>query len=972
MPVSVLLFGRFGIVSDFVLRISNLSSERFLQMDWNGSWIWTSEDTPKRNAFVRFRKVFHYAEGPATLHITADSRYVLYVNGAYLGQGPVRAWPNHWRYDTYDLEPHLRAGENVVAVLVNHYGESTFQYIHGPEGLLAQLEVGGRTIGTDHSWKASPDTAFINAVPRISCQEAYEEQYDGRGFDGWTALKHDDSDWPAASAVRPADDGFHGNYEPRGIPFLTLAPVLPTRMVSKESVRSVPYVYTISIKPYIAPTDLTSNMVTAHAYLVTQIWSPQDAEITFAMTRGPVKVNGEPLNGNEAKLRKGWNDVVVMARGSYHLPEFTECIDGPEGLKFCATGDKPGAAWAVAGPFDFAEDEWANIHQRERDKHPCHCHPLDESATFARADAFWADGKVQSIIGQPFFQELKPEHLFTNDVFAQAYTDRVVGGDVRIEGEDSFVSGGEWATVYPNADGSDVRILLDFGREMVGYHRFDIHAAAGTIVDLHNFEFIQPDGRYNFAEGMHNSSRYICRDGAQSYQTNQRRGFQYSYLILRNMTGPVKLGGVQVLESTYPQSNRGSFASSDAKLDRIWQVGANTLRCCAEDTYTDCPTYEQTHWVGDARNESLVDWAINGDPRLWYRCIEQTGDSLERSPITESEVPSGWQNILPAWTFLWMRSCREYLLFTGDADRAKKLLSFVERNVNGMKEYINADGLFDIRAWNMFDWAQMDTPNFGVVTHLSCLAVHGLNDCAEMADWLGRADLAKAWRAMAQSLSDAANKHLWNDEKQAYTDCLHGKEQSTVFSQQTQTAAYISGVATGDRAKRCLDIMYNPPEGFVKAGSPFFEFFLLEAFQREGREQEFVDTIRRDWGFMVDVGATSFWEMWSANELGFGKGERLTRSHCHGWSAAPTFFLSAYVLGVMPVKPGFAETVIEPHPGDLIWCRGTMPTPAGNIEVQWENYPGKPFALRVNAPEGLKLDVRLPRDGSATVNGKPV
>lgn len=941
-------------------------------MDWNGSWIWTDEHLPARNAFVRFRKTFDYGGGPAMLSITGDSRYVLWVNGEYVGQGPVRAWPNHWRYDTYDIEPYLKQGENVVAVLVQRYGESTFQYIHGPEGLLAQLQVSGKTMATNASWKASPDPAFAAIAPRISCQEAFEEQYDGRCFDGWTGLGYDDSAWSAASEARPAADGFHGNYEPRGIPFLTLEPVLPKRVVSAEAVRSVPYIFTINAKPYIAPADFTSNMVTGYAYLVTQIWSPSDAEINFAITRGPVKVNGVQVEGGKALLHQGWNDVVVMANGYYHLPEFTECIDGPKGLKFCATGDKLGAAWAVVGPFDFGEEGWKHILENERDEHPCYCRALVESATVGRAEAFWADGTVASVIGEPFFQQVKPEHLPTVDVFGQAYTDKVVPTEVRVEGMDGFLSAGEWTTVYPTDDGSDVRILLDFGREIIGYHKFDIVAPKGTIVDCHNFEFIQPDGRYNFAEGMHNSFRYICREGVQTYQSNQRRGFGYSYLILRNMIGPVKLGRVEVLESTYPQSNRGNFACSDAKLDRIWVVGANTLRCCAEDTYTDCPTYEQTHWVGDARNEALIDWAINGDPRLWYRCIEQTGDSLERSKITESEVPSGWQNVLPAWTFLWMRSCREYTLFTGDVEKGRKLLSFVERNVNGMKDYINADGLFDIRGWNMFDWAAMDTPNNGVVTHLQCLAVHGLNDSAEMAEWLGRADLAAEWRAMARGLSDAANKHLWNDEKQAYTDCLRDGTHSKVFSQQTQTAAYISGVASGDRAKRCLDIMYNPPEGFVKAGSPFFEFFLLEAFQREGREQEFIDTIRRDWGFMVDVGATSFWEMWSANELGFGAGERLTRSHCHGWSAAPTFFLSTYVLGVTPVTPGFAQAVIEPHPGDLIWCRGTMPTPSGDIEVQWENYPGKPFTMRVKAPESLKLDIRLPRAGSVSVNGKPV
>jgi hypothetical protein len=100
------------------------------------------------------------------------------------------------------------------------------------------------------------------------------------------------------------------------------------------------------------------------------------------------------------------------------------------------------------------------------------------------------------------------------------------------------------------------------------------------------------------------------------------------------------------------------------------------------------------------------------------------------------------------------------------------------------------------------------------------------------------------------------------------------------------------------------------------------------------------------------------------------RGERLTRSHCHGWSAAPTFFLSSYVVGVRPGGPGFEPVVVEPHPADLKWLRATVPTPRGDVRVHWENDAGKPFDLHVWAPEGVEVQVRLPRAGAATVNGK--
>ncbi|NQT51816.1 alpha-L-rhamnosidase N-terminal domain-containing protein, partial [bacterium] len=199
---------------------------------WAGHWIWTRDDTPERNAFVRFRRQVAYTGGPATLHITADSRYWLWVNGEFLGHGPVRAWPSHWKYDTYDLAPHFRKGDNVVAVLVQHFGEGNFQYNLAPPGLLAELKLADRVIVSDSQWRAAPEPALAAMAPRISVQEAFEEQFDAREASDWTARDYDDSRWPTAVAVRHARDG-HFGYEPRGIPFLTAEPVLPQRLVGR-------------------------------------------------------------------------------------------------------------------------------------------------------------------------------------------------------------------------------------------------------------------------------------------------------------------------------------------------------------------------------------------------------------------------------------------------------------------------------------------------------------------------------------------------------------------------------------------------------------------------------------------------------------------------------------------------------------------------------------------------------------------
>ena len=84
------------------------------------NWIWNAGDPAPRNTHMQFRREFTLSELPAaaSLHISADSRYILYVNGARLGYGPARNYHYHYEYDTYDLADQLVAGVNVIAVHV--------------------------------------------------------------------------------------------------------------------------------------------------------------------------------------------------------------------------------------------------------------------------------------------------------------------------------------------------------------------------------------------------------------------------------------------------------------------------------------------------------------------------------------------------------------------------------------------------------------------------------------------------------------------------------------------------------------------------------------------------------------------------------------------------------------------------------------------------------------------------------------
>jgi hypothetical protein len=137
-------------------------------------------------------------------------------------------------------------------------------------------------------------------------------------------------------------------------------------------------------------------------------------------------------------------------------------------------------------------------------------------------------------------------------------------------------------------------------------------------------------------------------------------------------------------------------------------------------------------------------------------------------------------------------------------------------------------------------------------------------------------------------------------------------------------------------------------------------FFLLEALVREGDFEAMIRTIRDYWGRQTDAGATTFWEMYHEHE------ERLTRSHCHGWSAAPVVFLTQHVLGVQPLGPGYEGVRVAPNPGDLQWAQGRVPTPRGVGETAWTASADR-FTLSISAPTDMPIEVKLPWKGAVTV-----
>lgn len=181
--------------------------------------IWAPSAPPGRQAYVAFRRSFALEAAPraATLHIFADSRYILWVNGQYVLRGPCRFDPQRPEYDSVDVRPYLRAGRNALAVLVHHYaGGANSKVMEHVPGLTAQLELpGAERIRTDATWRCSSQTRFL---PSPAAWGSIPDVLDARREAGdWTQADFADGAWETATAV---DGGPWGPLQPRSLPLL--------------------------------------------------------------------------------------------------------------------------------------------------------------------------------------------------------------------------------------------------------------------------------------------------------------------------------------------------------------------------------------------------------------------------------------------------------------------------------------------------------------------------------------------------------------------------------------------------------------------------------------------------------------------------------------------------------------------------------------------------------------------------------
>lgn len=523
--------------------------------------------------------------------------------------------------------------------------------------------------------------------------------------------------------------------------------------------------------------------------------------------------------------------------------------------------------------------------------------------------------------------------------------------------------------------GERFEVELDAGELLTGYLVLELSGGQDATIEILCSECYEkepestirrnkdirddPEGRQLYGEkdvyvaaGIGNAGQ----GNLERYEPFEFRTFRFVKLSVEAKEQALHLHRFNFRETGYPLEVKASFQCSDESLSPLWDISINTLKRCMHETYEDCPYYEQLQYIMDTRLQALFTFQLSADDRLARKAIFDFHSSLMPDGMIQSRYPSILPQVIPGFSVYWIMMLADHYRYFGDVSLVRKYLPTVDAILGWFDDRIIDSGLVGIlpsQVWSFVDWVEEWRLSQGVpkanesgpLTVYSLLYASALQTAAKLNLYCGRHSTAEEYLNRAGAVKHAVKLYCWSEEAQLFED----GPGTGLFSQHGQIWAVLSDIVEGEEAGRLMDRMLeNKSLPSVSYAMSFFLFRSLEKTGRYDRSFKLWDI----WSNLAAQGLTT----WVEDPVS-------QRSDCHGWGAIPIYEFASQILGVQPGDNGYSSIMIKPNMGDLVWAKGAVATPAGEVRVAWRKAEDGSMEISLNSPEGIPVSIELP-DGT--------
>ncbi len=506
--------------------------------------------------------------------------------------------------------------------------------------------------------------------------------------------------------------------------------------------------------------------------------------------------------------------------------------------------------------------------------------------------------------------------------------------EIRLLLDNEVLTTGYFSLAFSGGKGADIRI----GYAEALYSQ-ETKKGAKPYVFLSKGNRNDPEGKDFIGYGDR-----ILPDGGDDrlFTSLWWRTWRYVELKVKTASDPLVIGDIYGTFTAYPFQREAEFsAPGHEDLERMLDIGWRTARLCANETYMDCPYYEQLQYFGDTRIQAMISLYNTRDSFMVKNALEKGRQSMVGEGITMSRYPSYVHQFISSFSLWWICMGHDYWMYRGDEDYLRTLLPAYRQVLSWYEQWLKPNNSLDyVPHWFFMDWAagldygEPIREKDGDSAFQDLLFVKTLQYVAEMEQAFGIPALAERYREMASGIREAIRRNYWDEKRGLFADTPERRS----FSQHVNALAILTGVTKGEEAKSVM--MRTLEDKSLIQCTIYFRYYLSRAMKAAGLGDLLLDNLQV-WSDQMALGLTTWAEQ-----------PEPSRSDCHAWGASLNVEFFRIVLGVDSETPGFRKIRIEPSLGELKKVSGTIPHPLGNISVAYTLDDKKEGSAQISLPQG--------------------
>ncbi|MBI3664832.1 MAG: hypothetical protein HY236_01170, partial [Acidobacteria bacterium] len=285
----------------------------------------------------------------------------------------------------------------------------------------------------------------------------------------------------------------------------------------------------------------------------------------------------------------------------------------------------------------------------------------------------------------------------------------------------------------------------------------------------------------------------------------------------------------------------------------------------------------------------------------------------------------------------------------------KRILEEHYEGIKAWTDYLRSRAENNLVNYSYYgDWVAIDkAPGALVSTFYYYYSAHLVSRMAEI---LGKSGDAEAYQKLAAEIQAAFHRKFFNPDTGSYGNGAQGANILPLFLELAPKE--VRGAVASSLEN---DIVYGRNTHLTTG--ILATKYIMPLLTRMGRAELAYElasqTSYPSWGYMIENGATTLWELWQ-NKTGPSM-----NSHNHPMfgSVGGWFYQALAGINPDPASPGFERIRIAPQVvRDLHWASGSLQTVRGPVLSSWTRSENS-LRLEVTIPTGSEAEIQVPKLG---------